>query len=654
MLQSMEVLAILGIVHGKRIPANVTRSNQTIPIRALNTGEWIGTLIFFVAYFAITLWVINPVLHYYAFGPAFLETSEFLSKFIHYPGGLIEYGASYGELWYQSALCGASISTLAAWLVCEATRHYLKAVRGGSSPYPWSLAPAFFLLAMQSCLEFPWLDSTLGYFVSVAALALYCRLPLQQAAVRLSVYAVLLAIVYCLAGAMVLILAVGATIHEWGNRKSLLPGALALFLGASTPWLATFFYVNHIQDAYLYKLSWNRYQSGLLISQWLLYASMPVCSLAMVGIRHRQKSAPAQAGISGAKSPAKKQSKRDRIASKLGHVATRTLQHPATPALLIALSVLPWFDGSVKKLGQINSCACQGDWSGVLAAAHQLHLFTPAAVADINRALCQQGRLLDTMFAYPQRTDFALWLNFHNTMDDSKTMKASDILLDVGQVNRAERMAVESLELNGYRPATLWRLFHVYILKNEFETARIYLNMLNQCPTEKSRAARVRVEFERDPTLPGDEELTRIRGVMIKEDYLGNHGPGEILSQALRRNPANFMALQYLLAHFLINQDLEYIEKNLHLFARAKLPQLPRHIQEALLIQQKLAKGRPLQLGKYQISPGIARAFENYNHRFMSFGGNLQAARDDLRADYGDTYWFFYMFEVSGSTMPVK
>lgn len=636
----------------------MTQSNHPPLTRALLTGEWVGTLIFFAAYFAITLWVIDPVLHYYSFGPAFLQTSDFFSKFTTYPGGLIEYCASYGELYYQSALCGAFISTLMAWLVCESTRHFLKTVRGGSSPYPWSLAPAFFLLALQSWLEFPWLDTALGYFVSVATLALYCGLPLKKAAVRLCVYAALLAVVYCLAGAMVLILAVGAAIYECGNRKSHLLGALALILGIATPWLGTFFYVIHIPDAYMFKLSWNRYQLGLLTSQWLLYASMPVSGLVMVGLRHRQKPATSQDRNPEKKSPTKKQIKHDGFVSyftsKFGLFAVRALHYPATPALLIALSVLAWFDGNAKKLGQINTCACRRDWNGVLKATRNLHSFTPAAVADINRALCQQGRLLDTMFTYPQRTDFALWLNFHNTMDDSKTMTASDILLDLGQVNRAERMAVESLELNGYRPATLWRLFHVYILKNEFETARIYLNMLNQCPTEKSLATRVRIEFERDPTLPGDEELARIRSVMLKEDYLGNHGPGEILSQALRRNPANAMALQYLLAHFLIKQDLEYIEKNLHLIARAKLPQLPRHIQEALLIQQKLTKGRPLQLGKYQISPEITRAFENYNQRFMSFGGNLQAARDDLRADYGDTYWFFYMFEVSGSAMPVK
>jgi hypothetical protein len=522
-----------------------TKTWQSLFFIAFLNSEWVGTLVFFATFFCVVFWGINPVLHYYAFGPAFLETSEFFSKFTTYPGGLIEYCTSYGEIWFQYAPCGAFISTLMAWLVCEATRHYLKAMRGGVSPYPWSLAPAFFLIAMQSWLEYPWLDTALGYFVCVAALAIYCRLPLKNAVLRLCVFTIVLAAVYCLSGAMVLILALGAAIYEIASRKRHLLGCLTLLLGTITPWLATFYYVLHIQDAYLFKLVWNRGHPGQFISPWLLYTSLPVSALVMAWMRHREVTAPAVTMTHGQKAQTRKQSRRSGFASKFETSLIRTIRHPATPALLFALSTLLWFDGTTKTLGQINVCSRERNWSGVLDAARNLHGCPSYAVADINRALCQQGRLLDTMFAYPQRADFALWLNFHNTMEDAKTMISSDILFELGHVNKAERMAVESLELNGYRPATLWRLFNVYVLKNEPDTARIYLNMLELCPSEKSRAARVRIEFERDFTLAGDEELTRIRSVMIKEDYLGSHDAGNILSQSLHRNPANFMAVQY-------------------------------------------------------------------------------------------------------------
>jgi hypothetical protein len=632
----------------------VAKTTPKPVIRSLLTREWLGTLIFFAVYFAITLWIIDPVLHYHAFGPAFLETSEFFAKFPTYPGGLIEYCASYGEIWFQFALCGAFISTLMAWLVCEATRHYLMAIRGGASPYPWSLVPAFFLIAMQGWLEFPYLDTALGYFVCVASLAIYCRLPLKNAVLRLCVFVILLATVYVLSGAMVLIMAVGAAIYEIAARKRLLLGGLALLLGALTPWLGTFFYVLHVQDAYLFKLLWNRAHPGLLISPWLLYSSLPVSALAMAWRRHRQKSTPATALPPHSKFPAKKEARRAGLASSFGASLIHALQHPVTPALLLALSIPIWFNGTAKKIAQINACSRQKNWSGVLNAARNLHSCPSSAVADINRALCQQGRLLDSMFCYPQRADYALWLNFHNTMDDAKTMRSSDILFDLGQINKAERMAIESQELNGYQAATLWRLFYVYVLKNEPDTARIYLNMLDLCPGEKDRAARVRVEFEKDPVLSHDEDLARLRPVMLTEDYLGSHGAGEILSQSLHRNQTNYMAMQYLMAHFLINQDLEFLEKNLRLFARFKMKQLPRHVQEALLIQQKLAKDHTVQLGPWQIPPNRIRDFENFHQRFMSHNGDLQAARNDLAADYGDTYWFFYMFETSGSALRKK
>ena len=626
----------------------MTHSRQNPSIRTFPTNEWIGTLLFFAAYFAITLWLINPALHYHALGPAFLQTTEFFTKFTTYPGGLIEYCASYGELWFQYPLVGACISTLMTWLVCEATRHYLKTVRREASPYPWSLVPAFFLIAMQSRLEFPWLDTALGYFVCVAALAIYCRLPLKNAALRLCVYAVLLAIIYGLAGAMALILAVGAAAYESAGRKSLLLGGITLLLGSAIPWLATFIYVIHVQDAYLFKLAWNRPQPGM-ISPWLLYISLPVTGLAMAWMARPKEAAPATTPIPVAKKTAKKQNSRNGFVSKFVLSASRALQNPIAPALLFTLSALIWFDGPAKKLGQINARSRQKDWNGVLEAARNLRACPSYAVADINRALCQQGRLLDTMFAYPQRADYALWLHFHDTMDERQSMKASDILFDLGQISKAERMAGESLELNGYRPETLWRLFHINVLKNEPDTARVFLTMLNHCPSEKWRVARVRTDFSRDSALSGNEELARIRSLMLKEDYYGDHRAIDILTQSLRRNPANLLALQYLLAHHLINQDLDAIEKNLSLFNSVNLPQLPRHIQEALLIQQKLTKGRPLELGKWQISPETSRAFEDFHQRFMRFAGNLQAASEDLRADYGDTYWFFYMFAVSGS-----
>jgi hypothetical protein len=48
------------------------------------------------------------------------------------------------------------------------------------------------------------------------------------------------------------------------------------------------------------------------------------------------------------------------------------------------------------------------------------------------------------------------------------------------------------------------------------------------------------------------------------------------------------------------------------------------------------------------MNPDVGQRFKRFHERFMRHRGNLAAARLDLFQDYGDTYWFFYMFGASG------
>ncbi len=606
----------------KRGRSNIPATGQACSLPP-NGPRWLVAGLFFLGYFFYTWWL-NPTLQYHAFSPVFFTSAAFLKDFTGYPGGLVEYAAAFLMQFYLFPWLGALITTAIAGLLYQAAKQLLgKAGLEPARVLPF--APPILLLLLQQQYEYPWMAATLGLLLAMICSVVYIQLAASSSWVRWLAFWLLSMPLYFLAAGNYLWFGLLAGLFELLVGRRLWLGLAHLAVGALIPGLAAaFFFVLSWRDAYLLLLP----VPGRLLPPVYAAALYLIPPLMLGGgVLYR-------AMLPG---------------GFLGKGKIRWMTHPLL-WLGVAAGLVGWSrDATAGRLILIDYYAQQKQWDKLLQVAAPLGRFHPAAVADINQALAHTGQLLDNLFAFPQKSGSDFWLHFHEEADSRKCLKMSRFLFELGQVNRAERMACEDLEINGYHPATLQQLFYIRVLKGDLGAARLFLNLLARTPWHRNWAARYQFELAADPRLSTDPTLQQARQVMLREDYIGEATTEPILQQALRQNRRNRLAFDFLMAYYLLNSQLDKLVLNLSRLRDFDLPSIPRHLEEALLLYQKLNPNQTLDLQGHRINPATADKYQRFHAKFMGYQGNLAAAQAGLATEFGDTYWFYYLFERSGS-----
>lgn len=619
-------------------------SPSELPISKPGPRVGLSVLLFSATALVLAAVLVRPSLMVEAQQPVFVGSMRFFNGFLDYPGGLLEWAAAYVLQWHAWDWAGAVI--LAALLagICGCARVYYNALGGNKMPVHLLLGAA--LLVVLPLYEYPWVDRALGLGIALGAAALYARVGWRCPWLRLGLFTVLAVLTYVLAAGQVLVFGACVAVDELLRRRKYWLGAVVVVLTALLPWLATWVYIIRLEDAYWFKLAWEPYDK-IVYPVLAVFALPPVlgaCVAWWSGRNQPVEALPAQ-------KPSRKRLERPSALQATWGYVQKASWHPAFPVCLAALAILALWRPDDRHLVEISQCSSRNDFDGVLRIASKSGAYSAGTVADTDRALAHKNRLLDEMFAYPQTARYLLWLNLHESYDTRRCMKASDMLFEMGHVNKAERMAGEAMELNGYLPAVLERLAMANAIKGETAAARLFLNLLAQVPFHHAQAVELLRAIDADPRLSNREDLNRIREFMINEDFLGDHDAETIAQQALNRNGKNRLALQYFFAAQLIALKPEAVAASLDRLELAGVEALPRYCEETLLLWKKMHVGEPLRLGRYTLSASASARFEAFHQRFMSHRGNMEAARVDLLEEYGDTYWFFYMFGCSGKAM---
>jgi hypothetical protein len=234
-----------------------------------------------------------------------------------------------------------------------------------------------------------------------------------------------------------------------------------------------------------------------------------------------------------------------------------------------------------------------------------------------------------------------------------------DLVLQLGLVNRAEQEARDALARLGPRPAVLRRLALVYIAKGQPEAARVFLQAAS-CYVHHGRWARETLErLEADPLWSGDAQIARIRACMPIEDVLFLVRPSSVdgyppsvqdeLGELLRRNPHNRMAYEYKMAFQLLTWRIDEVVRDLDRLGDFDYIGVPRHYQEAAAIYEVIYCAHP-DLDRSWVSPEVREAFSDFRRRVAHYfeGPGRPDVMAELTRDYGNTYFHYYFFGVSG------
>ncbi len=107
------------------------------------------------------------------------------------------------------------------------------------------------------------------------------------------------------------------------------------------------------------------------------------------------------------------------------------------------------------------------------------------------------------------------------------------------------------------------------------------------------------------------------------------------------------MAFEYLMASYLVTAQLDKLVQNLDRLDDFGYPHIPPLYEEAILIYQSTTS-KEIDLKGRQISLESRQRFERINQTFDRYMGNKQAAANEVATYYGDSYFFYYTYGVSG------
>ncbi|MCZ7637863.1 MAG: DUF6057 family protein [Verrucomicrobia bacterium] len=284
------------------------------------------------------------------------------------------------------------------------------------------------------------------------------------------------------------------------------------------------------------------------------------------------------------------------------------------------------------------------DWPALLTALAGDPLTNATLRLVATRALFETGRLPEELFAWVHGSGPEL-LSTSELKDYAGAAHLGETLLQLGYVNGAERLAFDSLEMEGESAVALRTLARLHLIKGLTNAAVIFLNRLDAYPEHRAWTARFRAGLASDSPNAADPTISRIRANLVTGDRIAAGLTTErLLRQALEANARNLMA-------FGVPRGPSAPGATAALRAAdaGELAAGPRRAVGAPLCRGGAAAPESLP-GHRARRPAAAGAagggdeLRRFPGMMNRAAGSVEQARPQAWRDFGNTYWYYFFF----------
>lgn len=614
-----------------------------------------GSIIFFVCFYLYVWLFIEPRLIYHDFVtsymayPAFSVDLEFLTNSLSYPGGMVEYaGGLLSQLYYFSWF-GALIVTVVAWLMYIATRTLIRLsapvparpqVRTGQILKLVCYIPAVMLLMMHNRYDIQ-LTAFIALLAALWFSVAYESLFLRSSISRAAVFLVMLALLYYIAaGGVSFVFALLVIIYELfvGRRRGLSLLFLTIAIGAYV--VLRYIFDLEAEMIYLPLLKAPLgYDTLLIVICVYLFFPLVLFAAGLRQVKEWTSVDMPKMHAEGKSSVAKKiqwflRSGKGKWAIEMG-----------LPVVLVVVIIFVSFDGTRKKLIQVDYFAHHRMWPEVLETAGRIRpeSYDAYCIHDIDRALYYSGRLGDEMFCYPQKLPALLLSDKATAMIH---MKRSQLFLELGYISGAEICAFEFMETSGNSPLILEQLAKIKLVKGQIKAAKVFLRALSKDLIFGHRGREMLRRLEEDPEMASDKTIQHIRSVACEKDITIE--ADDFFRQLLDKNKNNKMAFEYMMAFYLLTGQTGKIVENIGYLNEMGYERLPQYYEEAIAMYTISSGGKNMDLHGWQLRPETIMQYQEFNTIYALSGSehNKQNARAELVSNFGKSYFFYFVFEL--------
>jgi hypothetical protein len=620
----------------------------------IDTKRWPHHWVFFAVCLVYLALVIEPTLLYSGFGsllpevPAFLASKAFLSDALSRPGGGATVLAGMLSQCLVHSWPGALVIMLTALGLSDLTRRHFKAA--GFGPLTGlTCVPVIMILLIYTRYQHPLLG------VLVVSLGLWgarlAQWPCRQVWWGALGFCVSTVITFWLGGTGALAVCVAVTlIHALRDRALRTPLALGLPAAlAILWWLLEYVALIGVSQAWYLTLPLSKYVTGGMKTtskalMLALYGYVPVClAVLWLGRLARRR---LHRGLDKRPRKAKKTRVMDRTPGRAGRFGS--LCAFVFPLVLLGLSIFFTHHPLSKPYVQIHHYSHLGQWDRVLETAVGLPKGQTSVYVNhaIVRALYHTGRLPFDLLKYPQ-TQTGLFLTHEDKVSALTQLKLHDLYLELGQVNMAEKQISEMLAADADFGCFYERLIWIHIIKEQYDTARVFVNALHKAPLYRRTARTLAHALDHGLSEDQAKRVERIRASMPRHTEPVCDSVDQMLIQLLKQNPDNQMAFEYLMTLYCLTGQVNKVAEWLPITARFRYRSTPALYQEAAMVY--VATRKDAVDTQRLIAPDILKRY----HRFMQLKTAFQKTQQkallgQLIEEFGSSYFFYLAFGQIG------
>ena len=330
--------------------------------------------------------------------------------------------------------------------------------------------------------------------------------------------------------------------------------------------------------------------------------------------------------------------------SKFKKIFTATL-----PTILVIAAVFAATDYAERNKKLIDHYSYTQNWHKLLAQVERLHEknYDILICHDVNRALYHKGQLASNMFDYPQHYE-SLLLNNNDGFTGGILWvvypKLGDIYYELADINQAEHYTSEALELLGYYPDGLKQLALINIIKQQYNTAKVYLNALSKDPLYRKWAKEYLDKLNNPQLFKLDKNIMEKRNLWAgqDQDLANRYRPQDMFTA----NPENKMAFEYMMAFCLLTGQHTPIANSIKYLDKLDYPKgyIPRLYEQAILLYTQMTDQKADLAGR-KISTESLNTFQLFSQKASSTANmTTQQAKQTLADDFKNTYYYYYHF----------
>ncbi|MGD2035403.1 MAG: DUF6057 family protein [Bacteroidales bacterium] len=602
------------------------------------------TSLFFASFYFFVVYFTRTELIYFVQQPIFLLDEQFLLDYLKNPGGIIAYISSFLSQFYCYPWLGALIMTVVALITTVVTYRWLILLGIKKINLLLGLLPALILLVLFSDPDYM---LSAGLILLTAMLFLNFYLKNDEFKPHAKAITLLFSsiILYFLAGGFsVIFYTVCCLLSELVFRRQLKSVMILLpfmLVSVLIPWLAArlLFYITY-EQAYFHLFVTETYYkppfflyvlSGYFPAVLLVYGIFNMTAIKGSGIFNLNNKTP-----------------KDKKSLDIVLVIQ---------VILIILSVYLirsyYADSEERLINRIKYEAYEKNWEKVIELAKANPSDDRLINFHTNRALYYMGRLSEDLFKFPQSWGVeALFLG--EIVDPYVLMDNSDLYFDLGHISSAKQWAYEAQTIYENSPRVLKQLVLTNIILGNKGAANIILAILEESPVNRGWANYYQSCIEDSSLLRKDELIQEKRKWLPKNDfYTDRKSPDADLVFLIEDHNSNKMAFEYLMAYYLLSNDLmkfaDYV-KYLPVLGYEKIPEV---YEEALVIYLTRKNVKPLGLKGYTLSRQTVSRFEDYARILLAYNKDRNSARRDLFKNHGSSYWY-YLHYISPVTTNKK